>query len=62
MVIGQWFAICLKVMPSLQYFGHIHVDMDLRELLKTLVFVGIFFLSYLTVFGKVLILPISDKH
>ena len=62
MEIGQWFAIYLMVVPSLQNFGHYHVDMGLNELLKTLGFVGLFFLSYLTFLGKVPILPISDKN
>jgi hypothetical protein len=61
-VISQWFVIYLMVVPSLQDFGHYHVDMGLHELLITLGFVGIFFLSYFTFLGKVPILPISDKH
>jgi membrane protein YdbS with pleckstrin-like domain len=61
-VISQWFVIYLMVVPSLQEFGHYHVDMGLHELLITLGFIGIFFLSYLTFLGKVPILPISDKH
>ena len=60
--IGQWFAIYLMVVPSLQNFGYYHVDIGLQELLKALGFVGLFFLSYLTFLGKVPILPISDKH
>ena len=61
-VISQWFVIYLMVVPSLQDFGHYHVDMGLHELLITLGFFGIFFLSYFTFLGKVPILPISDKH
>ncbi len=61
-VISQWFVIYLMVVPSLQDFGHYHVDMGLHELFITLGFVGIFFLSYFTFLGKVPILPISDKH
>ena len=60
--IGQWLAIYLMVVPSLQNFGRYHVEMGMHELLKTLVFVGLFFLSYLTFLGEVPILPISDKH
>jgi len=61
-VIGQWFVIYLMVVPSLQEFGHYHVDLGLHELLITLGFSGLFFLSYLSFLGKVPILPISDKH
>ena len=60
--IGQWIAIYLMVVPSLQHFGYYHVDIGLHELLKALGFVGLFFLSYLTYLRKVQILPISDKH
>ena len=60
--IGRWFAIYLMVVPSLENFGHYHVDMGLRELLKTLGFVGLFFLSALTFLGKVLLLTIPDKN
>jgi len=60
-VIGQWFAIYLMAVLSLQNFGHYHVDIGMHEFLKTLGFVGLFFLSYLTFLGKVRILPISDK-
>ena len=61
MAIGQWFAIYLMVVPSLQKFGHYHVDIGMDELLKTLGFVGLYFLSYLTFLGKVPSLPISDN-
>ena len=61
-VIGQWFAIYLMVVPSLQHYGHYHVYLGIHELLITLGFAGLFFLSYLTFLGKVPILPISDKH
>ena len=61
-VVGQWFAIYLMVVPSLQHFGHYHVYLGMHELLITLGFAGLFFLSYLTFLGKVPILPISDKH
>jgi len=61
-VLGQWFAIFLMVVPFLRYFGLYHVDMGKHELLKTLGFVGLFFLTYLTFIGKVPILPISEKH
>ena len=62
LAIGQWFSIYLRVVTSLQNFGNYHVDMGLQELLKTLGFVGLFFLTYLTFIGKVPILPISEKH
>ena len=61
LAIEQWFAIYLIVVLSLQNFGHFHVDMGMHELLKTLGFVGLFFLSYLTILGEIPILPISDK-
>jgi membrane protein YdbS with pleckstrin-like domain len=61
-VIGQWFVIYLMVVPSLQEFGHYHVDLGLHELLITLGFSGVFLLSYLSFLGKVPILPIADKH
>ena len=61
-VVGQWFAIYLMVVPSLQHYGHYHVYLGVHELLITLGFAGMFFLSYLTFLGKVPILPISDKH
>ena len=61
-VVGQWFAIYLMVVPSLQHYGHYHVYLGIHELLITLGFAGLFFLSYLTFLGKVPILPISDKH
>ena len=61
-VVGQWFAIYLMVVPSLQHYGHYHVYLGIHELLITLGFAGLFFLSYLTFLGKVHILPISDKH
>jgi len=60
--VSQWFAIYLMVVPSLQHYGHYHVYLGIHELLITLGFVGLFFLSYLTFLGKVPILPISDKH
>jgi len=60
--VWQWFAIYLMVVPSLQHYGHYHVYLGIHELLITLGFVGLFFLSYLTFLGKVPILPISDKH
>tara|TARA_B100001123_G_C15105855_1_gene945454 strand:- start:453 stop:695 length:243 start_codon:yes stop_codon:yes gene_type:complete len=41
-VIGQWYTIYLMVVPSLQNFGHYHVDMGMHQLLKTLGFVGFF--------------------
>jgi hypothetical protein len=46
----------------LQEFGHYNVDLGLHELLITLGFSGVFFLSYLSFLRKVPILPISDKH
>ena len=61
-IIGQWFVIFLMVVPSLQEYGHYHLDLGLHELLITLGFGSIFFLSYLSLLGKVPILPISDKH
>jgi len=61
-VLGQWFAIYLMVVPSLQHYGHYHIYLGIHELLITLGFAGLFFLSYLTFLGKVPILPISDKH
>ena len=60
--VWQWFAIYLMVVPSLQHYGHYHVYLGMHELLITLGFAGLFFLSYLTFLGKVPILPISDKH
>jgi len=60
--VSQWFAIYLMVVPSLQHYGHYHVYLGMHELLITLGFAGLFFLSYLTFLGKVPILPISDKH
>ena len=60
--VWQWFAIYLMVVPSLQHYGHYHVYLGMHELLITLGFTGLFFLSYLTFLGKVPILPISDKH
>ena len=60
--VWQWFAIYLMVVPSLQHYGHYHVYLGIHELLITLGFAGLFFLSYLTFLGKVPILPISDKH
>ena len=60
--VSQWFAIYLMVVPSLQHYGHYHVYLGIHELLITLGFAGLFFLSYLTFLGKVPILPISDKH
>ena len=60
--VWQWFAIYLMVVPSLQHYGHYHVYLGIHELLITLGFAGLFFLSYLTFLGKVRILPISDKH
>ena len=62
MAIGQWFAIYLMVVPSLQNFGHNHVDMGKHELLKTLGFVGLFIHSSRTFLGKVPIIPISYKY
>ncbi len=60
--VWQWFVIYLMVVPSLQHYGHYHVYLGMHELLITLGFAGLFFLSYLTFLGKVPILPISDKH
>jgi len=34
--IGQWFAIYLMVVPSLQNFENYHMDMGLHERLKLL--------------------------
>ncbi len=59
--IEQWFAIYLMLMSPLQKCGHCHVDIGIHEFLKTLRFVGLFFLSYLTFLGKVPIFPISEK-
>jgi hypothetical protein len=59
---GQWLAIYLMVVPSLQHEGHYHIYLGLTELLITLGFLGAFFLSYLSFLGKLPILPISDKH
>jgi len=61
-IIGQWFVVFLMVVPSLQEYGHYHLDLGLHELLITLGFGSIFLLSYLSLLGKVPILPISDKH
>ena len=61
-VMGQWLAVYLMVVPSLQHAGHYHVYLGTHELLITLGFVGAFFLCYLAFLGKLPILPISDKH
>ena len=59
--IRQWFGTYLMVVLSLQNFGHYHVDMGMNELLKTLLFVSLFFLSYVIFLGEVLILPIKTN-
>lgn len=62
MAIGQWLAVYLMVVPSLQHYGHYHFYFGAHEVLITLGFGGAFFLSYLSFLGKVPILPVSDKH
>ena len=62
MAIGQRFSIYLMVEPSFRNFGHYPVDMGLHDLLKSLRYVGLFFLSKLILLGEVPIFPISDKH
>ena len=60
--IGQWFAVYLLVVPSLQHYGHYNILLGLQELFITLGFLGIFIITYLNFLRKVTILPISDKH
>ena len=60
--IRQWDAIYFTVALSLKIFVHYRVEMGMHELLKTIGFVGLLFLSYLTILGKVQILPISDTY
>ncbi|MBF0236309.1 MAG: molybdopterin oxidoreductase [SAR324 cluster bacterium] len=60
--LGQWFAVYLIVVPSLQEPGHYHVPFGFHEILITAGFGGAFALAYLTFLSKVPLLPVSDKH
>ncbi len=60
--VGQWLAVYMMVVPSLQHFGHYHILLGFHELLITLGFGGAFFLCYVAFLEQVPLLPISDKH
>lgn len=60
--IGQWLAIYFLVVPSLQKYGEYEIYMSWPEIGITLGFAGIFALCYLTMLGKVPLLPIGDRH
>ena len=60
--LGQWLAVYLMIVPSLQHDGHYHVYFGFHELLISLGYLGAFFLSYLAFLGRLPLLPISDKH
>ena len=60
--IRQWDAIYFTVALSLKIFVHYRVEMGMHELLKTIGFVGLLFLSCHSYLGKVPILLISETY
>ena len=63
LVIGQWWAHYLMVVPSIQdRHGVPHFLFGYQEIFVTLGFLGAFFLCYFAFMSRVPIIPISDKH
>ncbi len=63
LLVGQWFAHYVLVVPSIQdRHGAPQVLFGPHEILLTVGFVGMFFLSYFALMSKVPVLPVSDKH
>jgi len=63
LMIGQWWAHYLLVVPSIQVRHHEqHFIFGLHEILITAGFAGAFLLSFFWLQSKVPALPISDKH
>jgi hypothetical protein len=62
--LGQWWAHYLLVVPSVQvsHGGDFHFVFGLHEILMTVGFAGMFFLSFFGFMSRVPVLPISDKH
>ncbi len=63
LLIGQWWAHYLLVVPSIQDRHHEpHFIFGVQEVLLTAGFAGAFFLSFFWFIGRVPLLPISDRH
>lgn len=63
LVIGQWWAHYLMVVPSIQdRHGVPQFLFGYQEIFVTLGFLGAFFLCYFAFMSRVPIIPISDKH
>ena len=63
LVIGQWWAHYLMVVPSIQdRHGEPQFLFGYQEIFVTLGFLGAFFLCYFAFMSRVPIIPISDKH
>ena len=64
-LVGNWTMVCY-LLDGGDVFAELwilyQVDVGMHEHLKTLGLVGLFYLSYITILGKVPILTISDKH